>query len=237
MKLSRVSALAFAVVLAACGSDPASPVDPDAALLNLDVATAVADAVIDDVDAMAAIATTATSAASSDRPGTVTRSKLFFDAEGGEQDHYDRLTTATIEVEATGEGSATRGPWKVEWNRSRHLVVTGLVGEEVTRTVNGDGDESISREYQADDARSRSCTLTGSFSIDNVVMPVRGDGVEPWPLSGTITRTLTVVRGDHEPVTRVVIVIFNGTSAPTATVNGEPFELDLQKRLARRRGD
>jgi hypothetical protein len=44
----------------------------------------------------------------------------------------------------------------------------------------------------------------------------------------------TVTRNDEEPVTRTVIIEFDGTATPPATVNGEPFEIDLNSRDARR---
>ena len=60
----------------------------------------------------------------------------------------------------------------------------------------------------------------------------------PWPLSGTITRSNTVVitngpDGDvnHE---RTVVITFNGTQFVTLTVNGEESELDLAARKSDR---
>ncbi|MEK6597760.1 MAG: hypothetical protein AABY91_05460 [Gemmatimonadota bacterium] len=37
-------------------------------------------------------------------------------------------------------------------------------------------------------------------------------------------------------VSRTVIITFNGTQFPTATVNGEPFTIDLANRMAHRGG-
>jgi hypothetical protein len=60
----------------------------------------------------------------------------------------------------------------------------------------------------------------------------------PWPLSGTITRVITVVitNGPNGDVTheRTVVITFNGTQFVTLTVNGEEFELDLAARLSDR---
>lgn len=249
----------------ACGGDPVGPEAGTGGTLNLDVASAAADAVAEDVDVMAGMTGSIGYIGGGaslfdgppDGPGntngcgfgggrfncppnpanglTVTRSIAFFDAAGAVQDHYDPLTTATIDVETTIEGDVTRGPWSSSVFRTRHLVFTGLEGQNTTRIINGDGSEEISRSGQPGNSPPRSFDLEGDFLIEDVVMPVRGDGVDPWPLSGTITRTWTVTRNGEAPVTRVVIVIFDGTSTPDATVNGEPFELDLSQRQARRR--
>ena len=44
---------------------------------------------------------------------------------------------------------------------------------------------------------------------------------------GTVTKI--------ETVTRTVIITFNGTATPPATVNGEPFTINLAQRAAQRR--
>lgn len=256
------AALAFA---AACSSDPTIPDGETGGTLNLDLATAAADAVAEDVDVMAGMTGSIGYIGGGaslfdgppDGPGnvngcgfgggrwscppnpanglTITRTIAFFDGGGAVQDQYDPLTTATIDIEMTLEGEVSRGPWTASTFRTRHLVFTGLEGENTTRTVDGEGEEEIARSGQPGNSPPRSYLLEGEFTIDDVVMPVRGDGVDPWPLSGTITRTWTVTRNGEDPVTRIVIVIFNGTSTPDATVNGEPFELDLAQRQARRR--
>ncbi len=257
-----VAALALA---AACNSDSTGPGTGTDSSLNLAVATAAADAVAEDVDVMAGMTGSIGYLGGSaslfdgppDGPGntngcgfgggrwscppnpanglTVTRTIAFFDASGATQDQYDPLTTARIEVETTVEGEVTRGPWTSSVFRTRDLVFTGLEGQNTTRIINGEGNEEISRSGQPGNSPPREYELEGEFEIEDVVMPVRGDGVDPWPLSGTITRTWTVVVNGGDPVTRTVIVIFNGTSTPDATVNGEPFELDLSQRQARRR--
>jgi hypothetical protein len=263
MRKSRLSALAVVTLLAACGDDPVGPGGDATTQLNLDVAAAAADATAEDIVAAATMSGelgTITFAASLSEgppqgPGntngcgfgggrwncpsnsanghTITRSLAFFDGDGLVQDEYDPLTTDMIDIEMTLEGNVSRGPWTAETFRTRHLEITGLEGDEETRTVNGEGAEEISRSRQgAGNSPNRSYLLEGSFTIDDVVMPV-GD-VDHWPLSGTVTRVYTVTRNDEEPVTRTVIIEFDGTATPPATVNGEPFEIDLNSRDARR---
>lgn len=262
---SKALLVAALVLAAACNSDPVSPNGETGSTVNLDVATAAADATAEDVDVMAGMTGSIGYLGGSaslfdgppDGPGnvngcgfgggrwncpanpanglTITRSIAFFDGADLPMDQYDPLLTATIDIEMTVEGEVTRGPWTASTFRTRHLVFTGLEGENDTRIVNGEGEEEIERSGQPGNSPARSYLLEGDFTIEDVVMPVPGDGVDPWPLSGTVTRTWTVTRNGEDPVTRIVIVIFNGTSTPDATVNGEAFELDLTERMARRR--
>lgn len=263
MRHTQYSALALAVILAACSSDSTGPGD-DTTTLNLDVASAAADATAEDVDAAATMSGelgTITFAAALSFPPqgpgntngcgfggarwtcpansanglTITRSLAFFDGDGVVQEDYDALTTDMIDIEMTLEGNVSRGPWTAETFRTRHLEITGLEGTETTRTVNGEGAEEISRSRQgAGNSPNRSYELEGTFTIEDVVMPVVEAGEDHWPLSGTVTRIYTVTRNGEAPVTRTVIIEFDGTSTPPATVNGEPFEIDLNDRDASR---
>jgi hypothetical protein len=264
MRHSSFSALALVALLAACSDDPTGPGD-DTATLNLDVASAAADATAEDVDAMATMSGelgTITFAASlSDGPPqgpgntngcgfggarwtcpsnsangiTITRSLAFFDGDGIVQEDYDVETTEMIDIEMTLEANVTRGPWTAETFRERHLEITGLEGDEETRMVNGEGSEEISRTRTgAGNSPNRSYELEGTFTIEDVVMPVVEGDEDHWPLSGTVTRIYTVTRTGEDPVTRTVIIEFDGTATPPATVNGEPFEIDLSDRDAHR---
>lgn len=263
MRITIGSALALVTLLAACSDDPTGPTDNNTAQLNLDVASAAADATAEDIDAMATMSgelgtitfTAALSGGPPQGPGntngcgfggarwncptnsangiSITRSLAFFDGDGVVQEEYDVETTDMIDIEMTLEANVTRGPWTAETFRTRHLEITGLEGDEETRTVNGEGAEEISRSREgAGNSPSRSYTFEGTFTIDDVVMPVVTGNEDPWPLSGTITRIYTVTRNDEEPVTRTVIIEFDGTATPPATVNGEPFEIDLSARDA-----
>ena len=83
----------------------------------------------------------------------------------------------------------------------------------------------------------RSYNLVGSSTITDVVMPVRAsDGGNGWPVSGTITRTctITVTSGPNAGKTDDphVTITFNGTSTPTANINGNEFTIDLANHTA-----
>lgn len=166
---------------------------------------------------------------------TVTRTIAFFDAANAVQQAYDAALTAKIDVQATVSGDVTRGPMSATVSRSRHFIFTGLAGTETTRTVNGTSTGTSSRTRVTESNGTRSYTMTETGTSVDVVLPVRAEGVAPWPLSGTVTRVVTVTPDGGTAVTRTIVITFNGTATPTATVNGEAFTLNLGNRTAQRR--
>jgi len=168
----------------------------------------------------------------------VTRTITFYDEGGQTQDHYDSLLTASIHVVAEISGDKSNGPWSATVDRHRDFTITGLLGTETTRTVNGTGNETVSRSRST--ANTRSYDLSCSSTVTDVVFPVNSsNGSNGWPVSGTITRTCTVtVTGgpnDGKTYTRTVTITFDGTSSPSGTINGTPYTFDLAARAATKR--
>ncbi|MCH7892034.1 MAG: hypothetical protein IH921_11085 [Gemmatimonadetes bacterium] len=100
----------------------------------------------------------------------------------------------------------------------------------------------MSRSQHTDADGTRTYDMSSTSVIEDVIHPVpRTD--DAWPLSGTITRdvTIKVVNGPDGDVTksRTVVIIFNGTNLVTmtvygeSTVDGETFEIDLSTRSGR----
>ncbi|MGH7581980.1 MAG: hypothetical protein ACREL5_01990 [Gemmatimonadales bacterium] len=169
---------------------------------------------------------------------TVTRTITFLDGNGQPMDAYDSLLTASIHVVAEISGDKTHGPWSATVDRHRDFTITGLLGTETTRTVNGTGNGTVSRSRST--ANARSYDLTCSSTITNVVFPVRSDdGGNGWPESGTISRTctITVTAGPNagKTITRTVVITFDGPSTPSGTIDGTPFMFDLTARSAAKR--
>jgi hypothetical protein len=266
MRSTRILTAGVLFIAAACNSNPTTTTSGLDALITADVATMTADATTEDVDVMAAMdgdigvlvsapmmegmfftppggprmggcnfANGAFTCPPVTRGGlAINRTVTFTPAAA-----YDPLLTTAIHIVASVSGDVTHGPWSATITRNRDFTISGLVGTETNRTVNGTGSESLSRSRVTEGSETRSYTVTGSSSATNVVVPVRAEGVDPWPLSGTITRTYTVTRtsgtNTGQTVTRAVVITFNGTSTPTATVNGTPFTLDLTHRTAMHR--
>jgi hypothetical protein len=225
----------------ACGESTAP--DTFSAGIDFDMALVAADATLEDV----AMWTQPLSFAPSPAPGrpgghegwegelSGTREVTFFDADGVEQPAYDSLTTDVIHIVHDVAGEVTRDGWNVTIERTRDKTVSGLEGTETHRTWNGTGTEHITRTGFTLDGEERSYDAEGTFTYDDVVVPIPGS-IPRWPVSGTITREMTVTVTSSEGTrTRNVdiSITFDGDSTATATINGETREIDLTTRDGR----
>ena len=244
------------IALAAC-SDTFGPDGTDSptdsrleSLVTLDVAMVAADALIEDVAELwldigvglegpsAAPAEVVKRQSSHVRTVTIT----FYDAEGNEQEAYDKVTTASVHKvrESSGEKSRANSSGTKSWSsttsRTRDRTITGLEGDETTRTANGTGSSTVSKSRHSDVNGDRSYEMTSTSITTDVVHTVPRKE-NPYPLSGTITRDVTVVivngRNGDETRTRHVVITFDGTQFAHITVNGESFEVDLSARDGR----
>ena len=222
-------AILATVAVGACSDINGSAAD---AVLNADVAVVASDATLDGLRVMQdpgmgmhGLGLMGLGLNGFDR----THAVEFLDGEGEKQDHYDPLTTESIHLTHDVSGSVTRETWSATVERHRDLLVSGLEGQETTRTWNGTGSEVVSRSRMTDGATTRTFDLSGDFTIADVIVPVGGD--QRWPLSGTITRhwLVKVTGGPNGDQTRerTVVITFNGTQNVTVNVNGDEFELDL----------
>ncbi len=231
MKLARIGGLALlsTFALAAC-NDANGPSELDQAI-DEDVALVAADAVLEDLQQMyVSLGSQAASGVSFDVPRNFSRAVSFFDAAGDPQDAYNPLTTASIRILIEMSGAVERDGWTATIVRSRDVTVSGLEGEETERTWNGTSSTDVTRSQHTDENGTRTYEMSGAGTIEDVVRGVPRDE-NPWPTSGTITRSITVVitNGPNGDVTheRTVVITFNGTQFATLTVNGEEFEVDL----------
>lgn len=217
-----------AVSAAGCaGDDPTGTTATDQ-MIDADLAMVAADGTIEDIQALRDA-----------RHGgyfmdgrSGSRTVQFFDAAGMEQEAYDDLTTDSIYMTMEMNREIERDGWSASVARTRELSVTGLAGNEATRTVNGFGSESITRSRHTEQMRVREREMTGTRTMENVVHAVPFED-NPWPLSGTITRQMRVTVRTEQGVqtrTREVVITFNGTQFPEMTIDGEPFEVDLAAR-------
>jgi hypothetical protein len=225
---------------AAAACSTTGPSDPDS-LLNQDVAVVAAEVAAQDVEVMRGPAGPLGFGLRADfgrfecdaaeRGGlTVTRTCVFKDAAGNVQPAYDPITTASVTVHSEIEGSLDRGPWSATFDRTSDLTVTGLAGAETSMTWNGSQSTTSSRVRQTEDGGTREYNMTHSATVTDVVIPVP----RSWPLSGTITRHLSIefIGGprDGTTVERTVTITFNGSQNVSVTVDGETFDVDLSAR-------
>jgi hypothetical protein len=252
MKLLRDGAIGLALLVAACGEGTGPDLTPlESLTLNRDIALVAADAASQDVELMGGpvgmfglgLAPGLTGADEPNHPFrcgtherdhlTVIRTCTFKDAGGAPQSGYDPETTATITIHAEIDGEVTRERWSATVHRVRDLVVSGLAGAETTRTWNGTGTAASTRSRHRDNAETRQYDVSANATVTNVVVPVprSEDG---WPLSGTISKQVTVqITGgphDGETRTRTVVITFNGTRFVPIQVNENTFTFDLRER-------
>ena len=253
-RLATVGALMM--VLAACGEGPSEPADDTAELATFDVAAIAGDQTFEDVAALrhhqgaiggfhgpvprfgtwshdcsydsgsaAFICPVATHSAA-----THSRSYQLFDAAGTPQSAYDPITTASATFNISLNGSLTRDAFTATVARERTLTVSGLEGDETTRSWSGTVSSTHSRTSHPDRVRSRNYVMNSTGVIADLVIPhpFADDG---WPLSGTIARTMNYsregARGPGRSGTRTISITFNGTQFVPMTVNDRQFTLDL----------
>ncbi|GMR13695.1 MAG: hypothetical protein BMS9Abin29_1908 [Gemmatimonadota bacterium] len=227
-KVAWASTLSLALVACSDGTEPEVVTDQ----LNFDVAMVAADGLLDDLSTINALFPFGSAA---NRAPALTRSRTveFFDGAGNPQEAFDELTTASIQISAEMSGEFSRENWSASISRSREMTITGLEGEETSRTANGSGSEEVTRSRHLGDGGARSYEMSGTSTIQDLVHGVPKED-NPWPLSGMITRQMTVqiVNGPdgNRTVERTAIVTFNGTQFVTMTVNGESFAVDLSAR-------
>jgi hypothetical protein len=237
-------AMGLALSLGAC-ADATGPEALDEQVLN-DVALVAADAALEDITLVSSSFGFGLQAVGgAGGPGMLgghmgigdsfsgTRSATFFDADGMEQPAYDPLTTAEIHVEMEFEGERSRADWSATIERTRSMVISGLVGENTTRQLDGTGTSVIARSRHLEDGTERTYDMTSEAVFQGVVVPVPGSESR-WPLEGTITRTIhvTIVNGPNGDVERdiVVVITFDGDNTANAVINGEAVEIDLSAR-------
>jgi hypothetical protein len=231
------------MALGACSDTPAGPTQT-LPTLNADIANAVADGVGEDVQLMRdlnfGLRTGWHVCEAKVLPVglTILRQYAFYDASGAAMEKFDPAQTAAIRVKRQLDGSVSRevegGSMTAEVHHVRDMAVSGLQGDEQKRTWNGTGQSQIARTRISDANGTRSYEIKAGVAIASVVVPHRNNqDLDPWPLSGTITKEVTgkvTFNGETRTVDRKVVITFNGTQFPTATVNGEPFTLDLANR-------
>lgn len=175
---------------------------------------------------------------------TIQRQYAFYNAAGQPMENYDANQTASIRGQREVDGSIAHdvegGSISAEVHHQRDLTVSGLTGDEQKRTWNGTGESDISRTRISDARGTRSYEINATVRIVDVVVPHRNNqDLDPWPLSGTITKHVTgtvTVNDETRTIDRTVVITFNGTQFPSATVNGEAFTIDLALRKALRKG-
>lgn len=166
---------------------------------------------------------------------TWTLARTFYSALGIVQPTFDPLTTVRMTATARGVGAIRTITDTVSFGSAAALEVRGLSVLQDTLVCNGTRQDTLLASlYSPLHSVRVHHYMEGSETRANVrhLKPVN---LNPWPLSGTATWTLTVDRlrtSDRNSVERhftcTVVVVFNGTRNVAVTVDGTyPYRLDL----------
>ena len=114
----------------------------------------------------------------------------------------------------------------------------GVEGAETSRTWNGTGSGTVAGSQHSEEHGDRSYDMASSVVIDAVVRDLPRD-LNLWPMSGTITRTVTVTITTADGVVtreRTAVLTFNGTQFAILRLNGDDqeYEVDLAARATDR---
>jgi len=230
----------LALGAAACeeGTTDTNAFDDDA--LRADVALVAADGMFQDLAHMQSPTTWAGMGFAPEAAGievqgskTFSRTVTFYDAAGNVQTNCHPETTASMHVVSHLTREVTHTFWSAEIERQRDMTVTGLEGTETERTWTGTSSGTVKRSAHPEGLALRTYDMTSSAVITNVVRGVpRAD--HPYPLSGTITRTINAVitvDGVEEVRNVVVTITFDGNNTATMTVDGgESWEINLDEK-------
>lgn len=233
----------FAAVLtlgaAACEDGTTNPSAFDDDGLRLDAALVAADGMFQDLAHMQSPSTwmgvgTAPEAAGIEVQGSksFSRTVTFFDAAGVEQANHDPETTASMHVVSDLTREVTHTFWSAEIERHRDMTVSGLEGAETERTWNGTSNGTVEKSRHPEGGTVRTYDMTSSAVISDVVRGIpRVDN--PYPKSGTITRTIYAVRtvDGVETIRDIVATItFDGDNTALMTVGEDTWEINLDDR-------
>ena len=128
----------------------------------------------------------------------VSRTRVCFDANGTQQAQCDPNTTASIQLTVTKNGTFSRshqGPRGSEEldaaiHQSRSLTISGLAGQETSRTHNGNGtsrDTVVFSGTHGDVTLTRRVTTASDDTVSAIVFNLP-HSQNPWPVSGTVIR-------------------------------------------------
>jgi hypothetical protein len=211
---------AAAAVLALCGvaacTDAVAPELSDVEVVQ-DLALSSGDAIALDVSELVANEVFggfggAPAMGNAPHEVTVTRSRTCYDANGTAQSQCDGLTTASMRIQVTLDGTRQREGFTANIHRTRDLVISGLLGQETSRTHTGVGTANDTTTLQ----RNGFTRTVRESSVDSVVNIVFNlpHANNPWPVSGQIIRnvnatiTITGPREETRTVSRRVVVTF-----------------------------
>lgn len=143
---------------------------------------------------------------------TVNRSRTCYDENGNAQTTCNRLTTASIRVQWTVDGTRATENMSASIHHSRDATISGLLGDETSRTHDGVGtsNDTVTIEREG---LTKNVAESSVDSVRSVVFNLPR-ATNPWPVSGSIVRrveatiTISGPREETRTVSRRIEVTF-----------------------------
>jgi hypothetical protein len=164
-----------------------------------------------------------------------TRTVTFTPCNGGPEDRYDPLLTASMNIVTSHTRSVTHTFWTADVQRNRNMTVSGLCGEEATRIWNGTASGVVDKSRFRDET-TRNYDATTSATFTNVTRQLPRSQ-NPYPVAGSIERTVNAVLTDEDGnILRqknvTFTISFDGTNLATLqdVATGETWQVDLSLR-------
>ncbi len=225
--LIALTAVGAIAVVGCAGDDPTGPAAVDQ-MIDADLAMVAADGTIEDVQALR----DAQHGGFFMEGRSGSRTVQYFDAAGVEQAVYDDLTTDSIYMTMEMSREIARDGWSASVSAlARCRSPVSKASKRPVRSTDS-APSRVTRSRHSEEGSFREREMNGTRTMENVVHAVPFED-NPWPLSGTITREMTVRITTEQGVrthTRTVVITFNGTQYPEMTIDGELYEVDLAAR-------
>lgn len=205
LSLSRITAVALlALGAAACDDSTSAPALISEQELTTDLAAEAGEAIVSDIQLMvgnesfAGFSVTPGFNLSEPADVVVNRTRTCFDAQGNAQQQCDPNTTASVQLTVSRDGTFSRsheGPRGTEElsgsvHQARTLTISGLAGQETSRTHNGTGTSRDTVDFTGVHdgvTLTRHVTTASDDTVSSVVFNLP-HSQNPWPVSGTIVR-------------------------------------------------
>jgi hypothetical protein len=197
----RYLTIALAALFAAACDSSTDPNLISEQELTEDLAAASGDAIVTEIVDLVgneAFSGLSTLMASDPADVEVVRTRTCYDAAHVAQTVCDANTTASIELTVSKNGSFSRehtGPRGTETmtaavHQARSLVISGLAGDETSRTHNGNGTSRDTVTFSGTFENvtwTRRIAAASDDTVSNIVFNLPHSS-NPWPASGTIIR-------------------------------------------------
>lgn len=199
-RLLGMTSIAALVAVAACSDSTSSDSLLSEQEITADLAAASGEAIATEIADLVGNEAFAGFPAVMSHPTAieVVRARTCFDQLGAEQTACDATTTASVVLTVTRNGSTSRsheGPRGTEQltaavHQARTLTISGLAGDETSRTHDGDGTsrDTVTIVRTGEDVTiTRRIAVASDDTVDAIVFNLPHSS-NPWPVSGAVIR-------------------------------------------------